>query len=171
MLRRFAVIVGLNAQFLLTPCLQSQETLVRELKLVKKRHFLLIIRLIYYITLSFVICHFIFMINFTLFHYNLFTTAELESPSSFIRKPSNHSFLFSVNEGSKYPITSGDTTAIRCLSGGCAIFGCSQLVIASDSNNNTRSWCEANGDSYILPAAKGSEEPSINGGNHNFKVK
>jgi hypothetical protein len=52
-----------------------------------------------------------------------FTTAEWESSWSY--KPSPHSFLFSVNEGSKYPITSGDTAAIACWSGYCAGFGTS----------------------------------------------
>ena len=48
------------------------------------------------------------------FIFGGFTTAEWESPFLRISKPSPHSFLFSVNEGSKYPITSGDTTAITC---------------------------------------------------------
>jgi hypothetical protein len=57
----------------------------------------------------------------TCFIFGGFTTAEWESaPYPGIYKPGPHSFLFSVNEGSKYPITSGDTTAIRCESGYCA---------------------------------------------------
>jgi hypothetical protein len=76
-----------------------------------------------------------------------------------------------VNEGSKYPITSGDETAITCYSSSCAVFGSWELGISSDSNNNTDSWCNANGDSYKLPAAKGSQYPSINGGEYNFQLK
>jgi hypothetical protein len=48
------------------------------------------------------------------FIFGGFTTAEWESPPplSFIDKPCPHSFLFSVNEGSKYPITEGGRNAI-----------------------------------------------------------
>ena len=68
---------------------------------------------------------------------------------------------------------SGDRTAIRCGSGVCAGFGTGglELVIASDSNNNTASYCNANRDSFKLPAAKGRQYPSINGGEHNFQLK
>jgi hypothetical protein len=76
-----------------------------------------------------------------------------------------------VNEGSKYPIRSGDRAAIGCGSEFCARFGVGDLVISSDSNNNTDSRCEANRDSYKLPAAKGSQYPSINGGEKNFQLK
>jgi hypothetical protein len=79
-----------------------------------------------------------------------------------------------VNEGSKYPITSGEkTTAIECNSGYCAVFGTSgnELFINSDSNNNTNSWCYANGASFKLPAAKESQYPSINGGEKKFQLK
>jgi hypothetical protein len=105
------------------------------------------------------------------FIFGGFTTAEWES--SYTSKPCAHSFLFSVNEGSKYPITSGDTEAIQCYSDWCPCFGAggNELAILSDSNNNTSSYCEANGASYKLPAAKGSKEPSINGGEHNFQLK
>jgi hypothetical protein len=104
------------------------------------------------------------------FIFGGFTTAEWES-SYCISKPGPHSFLFSVNEGSKYPITSGDATAIECWSGVCARFGAWELVIASDSTNNTGSWCKANGASFKLPAAKGSQYPSINGGEEYFQLK
>jgi hypothetical protein len=103
------------------------------------------------------------------FIFGGFTTAEWES--SGIRKPCPHSFLFSVNEGSKYPITSGGERAISCHSWYCALFGYGELVIWGDSNNNTGSWCDANGDSFKLPAAKGSNHPSINGGEQNFQLK
>ena len=95
-----------------------------------------------------------------------FTTAEWESPSStpYIKKPCPYSFLFSVNEGRKYPITNRDIDAIRCYSCYSAWFGRGELRINSDSNNNTGSFCYANGYSYRLPAAKGSEYPSMNGG-------
>ena len=76
-----------------------------------------------------------------------------------------------MNEGSKYPITSGGEKAIRCESGRCAVFGDWELVIWSDSNNNTNSGCNANGDSFKLPAAKGSKYPSINGGEGSFQLK
>jgi hypothetical protein len=112
------------------------------------------------------------------FIFGGFTTADWETPGffeSYTYKRCPHSFLFSVNEGSKYPITSGDKTAIQCWSGGCAVFGGSvfsdELVIKSDSNNNTNSWCAANGSSFNLPAAKGSQYPSINGGEEHFQLK
>jgi hypothetical protein len=104
------------------------------------------------------------------FIFGGFTTAEWES--SFIRKSDPHSFLFSVNEGSKYPITSGDrTTAIQCWSDYCAVFGANELFIYSDSNDNTDSFCKANGDSFKLPADKGKEDPSINRGEWRFQLK
>jgi hypothetical protein len=107
------------------------------------------------------------------FIFGGFTTAEWESSWSDIRKPSPHSFLFSVNEGSKYSITSGDRDAIQCDSRYCALFGTSgnELVIHSDSNNNTESYCNANCDSYKLPAAKESYYPSMNGGEEFFVLK
>jgi len=104
------------------------------------------------------------------FIFGGFTTAEWESLSD-IFKPDPHSFLFSVNEGSKYPITSGGEDAIRCDSRCCAWFGNWDLVIDSDSNNNTDSFCYANEDSFKLPAAKGSKYPSINGGEYKFQLK
>jgi hypothetical protein len=103
------------------------------------------------------------------FIFGGFTTAEWES--KFINKPCPHSFLFSVNEGSKYPITIGDRTAIVCWGGWCAVFGWGELRIYSDSNNNTSSNCIANCASFKLPAAKGSRYPSINGGESNFQLK
>ena len=105
------------------------------------------------------------------FIFGGFTTAEWES--TYIHKPSPHSFLFSVNEGSKYPITSGDRDAIECNSHWCACFGKNgnELVIWNDSNTRTDSYCYANGDSFKLPAAKGSKYPSINGGEYNFQLK
>jgi hypothetical protein len=105
------------------------------------------------------------------FIFGGFTTAEWESPPSWsIPKPCPHSFLFSVNEGSKYPVTSGDTKAIRCHSGYCALFGekGDELFISSDSNNNTDSCCVSNRASFKLPADKGSQYPSINGGEEHF---
>jgi hypothetical protein len=105
------------------------------------------------------------------FIFGGFTTAEWESPTQIIRKPCPHSFLFSVNEGSKYPITSGYTNAILCYSGICAVFGEGELVICTDSNNNTNSTCNANYSSFKLPGAKGSQYPSINAGEYNFKLR
>ena len=85
------------------------------------------------------------------FIFGGFTTAEWESaifgisnPSEWAssifgtEKPDIHSFLFSVNEGSKYPNTGGDSHAIKCDSGYCASFGTGgwDLWIKSDSNNN-----------------------------------
>ena len=76
-----------------------------------------------------------------------------------------------MNEGSKYPITGGEEKAIGFYSRCCAEFGDRELLIASYSNNNTESWCVANRDSFKLPAAKGSESPSMNGGEHYFQLK
>jgi hypothetical protein len=93
------------------------------------------------------------------FIFGGFTTAEWESPSpnSYIYKPCVHSFLFSVNEGSKYLIDSGDETAIVCHSGYCSWFGEYELRIVSDSNNNTGSYCQANEPSFKLPPANESQ--------------
>jgi hypothetical protein len=78
-----------------------------------------------------------------------------------------------VNEGSKYPITSGEREAIECYSGRCAAFGVGgdELYICSGSNNNTLSYCNANCSSFKLPAAEGSKYPSINGGEREFQLK
>jgi len=59
------------------------------------------------------------------FIFGGFTTVEWKSPppSTGISKPDHLSFLFSVNEGSKYPITGEDAEAIGCNSGYCAAFG------------------------------------------------
>jgi hypothetical protein len=89
------------------------------------------------------------------FIFGGFTTAEWESPVSKISKPCAHSFLFSVNEGSKYPIAGGDRTAIESNSDYCAIFGTVgiELRIWSNSNTNNKSWCYAKKDSFKLPVA------------------
>jgi hypothetical protein len=106
------------------------------------------------------------------FIFGGFTTAEWETPTYNIPKPCPHSFLFSVNEGSKYPITSGGERAIVCYIDWCAVFGAYwELVIESDSNTRTDSCCYANGDSFKLPTAKGSNYPSINGGEEWFQLK
>ena len=104
------------------------------------------------------------------FIFGGFTKAEWESSWAGFYKSCPHSFLFSVNERSKYRITSGANDAIRCYSSYSAWFGgrWGALVIASDSNNNTDSYCHANRASFKLPAAKGSNYPSINEGEHNF---
>jgi hypothetical protein len=107
------------------------------------------------------------------FIFGGFTTAEWESPpgDDFIPQPGACSFLFSVNEGTKYPISGGDTAAIQSWSGCCAVFGEWELAIYSDSNNNTDSYFNANRASFKLPAAKGSKYPSINGGERYFQLK
>jgi hypothetical protein len=61
--------------------------------------------------------------------------------------------------------------AIRCASGWCAVFGNYELEICSDSNNSNLSYCNANYDCFNLPAAKGSQYPSINGGEEYFQLK
>jgi hypothetical protein len=76
-----------------------------------------------------------------------------------------------VNEGRKYLITQGNRTAIQCDSDWCACFGSWEIGILSNSNINTENWCSANRPSFNLPAAKGSEHPSMNGGEHNFLLK
>jgi hypothetical protein len=73
----------------------------------------------------------------------------------------------------KYPFTGGDSKAMECLSGWCAVFGdrgC-ELAIWSDSNIKTSSFCSANEPSFNLSAAKGTKYPSINGGEKKFQVK
>ena len=92
------------------------------------------------------------------FIFGGFTTAEWESPSESFNKLDPQSFLFSVNEACKYPITGGDREAIRCNSDRCAVFGINgncDLVIMNDSTNNTNSWCNAKQPSFNLPQAKG----------------
>ena len=76
-----------------------------------------------------------------------------------------------MNEDSKYPITRGDKEAITSYSSWCARFGDDEFVILSDSNNNNDSYCNANGESFKLPPAKGSKYPSINGGEQDFQLK
>jgi hypothetical protein len=107
------------------------------------------------------------------FIFGGFTTTEWESQFPGVEKPSLHSFLFSVNYGSKYMITGGDKSAISCNSDFCALFGTegNELVIWSDSNCNTDSYCLAKSSSFNLPASKGKEGPSMNGGEEDFKLK
>ena len=57
------------------------------------------------------------------FIFGGFTTAQWESPSLHITKPSPQSFLFSVNERKKYPISGEDGVAIKCDKSCCAVFG------------------------------------------------
>ena len=79
-----------------------------------------------------------------------------------------------MNEGSKYPIASGDRDAIYCDSTCCAAFGSEKklaLVIQSDSNTSFPHFCNANCETFNLPAAEGSEDASINGGKLHFKLK
>jgi hypothetical protein len=106
------------------------------------------------------------------FVFGGFTKAPWESSS--IYHTDQHSFMFSVNEGSKYPITGGDRLAIGCYSGYCALFGANgdEVTIMSDSNINNDSWCKADLPSFKLPVGKGQgfekDSSSINGGKVNF---
>ena len=56
--------------------------------------------------------------------------------------------MFSVKEGTKFPIAGGDRAAISCSSGHCAVFGALESVIFGDSNNNAGSFCRPNGASF-----------------------
>lgn len=111
------------------------------------------------------------------FIFGGFTTAEWESSPIPLSKPDSSSFLFSVNEGNKYPITVDHRKAIECRTGFCALFGTAgnELVIESESNNGRASYCNPNRDSFNLPKANGwfSEKDSstINGGSKNFTSK
>ena len=91
------------------------------------------------------------------FIFSGFTAAEWDSSMFGIDKPDPASFLFSVNEACKYPITGGESNAIRCDSGYCASFGTGgwDMWISSDFNNNTSSGCRAIMPSFKLPAAIG----------------
>jgi len=93
------------------------------------------------------------------FIFDGFTTAEWDSPYIFkpIFKRDSHAFLFSVNNGSKYPILGGNRVAIECHSDYCACFGTggNELVIRGDANKDDRSWCNANKPSFYLQEAKG----------------
>jgi hypothetical protein len=67
--------------------------------------------------------------------------------------------MFSVNEGSKYPITGRDRDAINCDSVYCAVFGTSShcdLLIYSESNYSAKSACFANQPCFNLPHAIGN---------------
>ena len=79
------------------------------------------------------------------FIFGGFTTAEWESSpgTAGISKPSPQSFLFSVNEGTKYPITGGDRESIVCYSGRCAVFGKGgwELQISTYSNIHNDNFC------------------------------
>ena len=106
------------------------------------------------------------------FIFGGFTRAEWESPDDdIIHKPDPHSFLFSVNEGRKYPITSEGTRGIMCSSGCCAIFGHEEIVINDDSNDSEYNYCFAYRENFILPSSIGSQYPSINGGDKSFQPK
>jgi hypothetical protein len=91
------------------------------------------------------------------FIFGVFSTAEWESSPHGRNKAGPRSFMFSVNESIKYPVTRGDNTVIQCNIYCCALFGSAgdELVIASDSNKNIESYCEANRYCFKLPAAKG----------------
>jgi hypothetical protein len=86
--------------------------------------------------------------------------------------------------GSKYPITSGERIAIRSRSDSGAKFGEDEIVIYSYYNEETcaprlnfdrfkytQGKCRKNGASFMLPAAKGSQYPSIAGGEETFLLK
>jgi hypothetical protein len=107
------------------------------------------------------------------FIFGGFTTAEWESHQEGIFKSCPQSFLFSVNEGRKYPILFGGTEAIICHSGCCAAFGTggNELMIYSHSNSHNDSYFYGNGASFNLPKAKGSKHPSMNGGENKFQLK
>jgi hypothetical protein len=107
------------------------------------------------------------------FIFGGFTTTDWDSQFPGVDHPSHHAFLFSVNEGRKHPITGADRSAISCNSDFCALFGTegNELVIWSDANCNTDSYCLAKNPSFNLPSPKGKEGPSMNGGEEDFKVK
>jgi len=105
------------------------------------------------------------------FIFGGFTTAEWVS--STFAKPCSQSFLFSVNEGRKYPNTLGGRDAIRCDFDQCATFGYggNELEIDSESNDVGENFCNANGKTFKLPAAGKNGGPSMNGGEKKFLVK
>lgn len=92
-----------------------------------------------------------------------FTTIPMESPSSEIPKTDTHSFLYSVDERTKYPIIKNIDRAIRMSSSYCILFGTgTDIGLSSNSNQNTDSWVSNNG-SYDI---KGSYV--LTGGSSNF---
>ena len=86
-------------------------------------------------------------------------------------------FLFSVNEGSKYPIAYPDKCAIVNHGHACVVFGdacVSDLWISNYSNQNSDSCCRAGGH-FNLPRAKwrgaNARDSSIDGGKGRFRSK
>ena len=103
------------------------------------------------------------------FIFGGFTTIDWKSPIGWVYKcNSPHTFLFSVNEGSKYPITGGDKVAVVYNRDYCAMFGGGDLVIHSESNKNTHSGCYARSASFMMP---GILYPLMNGGEEHFQLK
>jgi hypothetical protein len=97
------------------------------------------------------------------FIFGGFTTAEWETHWYWydrVFKTDPQSFLFSVNEGIKYPITHRDRHAISCWPYYCAMFGEKGLefYIVSESNNNSDSHCYSEMCSFDLP------DKAMNGG-------
>jgi hypothetical protein len=87
-----------------------------------------------------------------------FTTVPWESPSSNDNwRTDHHSFLFSVDERTKYPIVNNFEKAISCNSsrGPCFGDGCS-IAIHSDSNSNTGSFVK-NDTNYKIKKADGQD--------------
>ena len=82
------------------------------------------------------------------FIFGAFTTVEWLNPSKLIHKHDPHSFLFSVDEGRKYPITGAERSAITFGTSECLVFGTTDhhdLVIDSCSNKSDGSWCDQKG--------------------------
>ena len=95
--------------------------------------------------------------------------AEWESSQYPDFKKSPQSFIFSVNDHAKYPITDQEQNSIRCDVNWGPNFGNCELVIVNDSNLNSDSWCE-NGICYKLPGTWLSSYPKMNGGLRNFQA-
>ena len=49
--------------------------------------------------------------------------------------------------------------------------GATELVIGTDSNNNTASLCQAKRDSFKMLAAKGSQYPTMHREKQQFQLK
>jgi hypothetical protein len=97
-----------------------------------------------------------------------FTTVPWDS-SNGTDKTDYHSFVFSVDERTKYPIVNTFDRAIYCYSSYGPLFGNGHTICVYDNSNaNTNSFVE-NDNNYNVKKADG-QDYVLNGGTRDFKT-
>lgn len=94
-----------------------------------------------------------------------FTTISWDSSGSY--KNDFHSFLFSLDRQTKFPIAKNYLYAIYCYPSYGPTFGNYDIYVSDNSNSSNNSYVGANL-AYNMPVVPGKSYPVLTDGNYNF---